>query len=321
MTETTGGTGETGTKIIAAAGEILQTLTPMRLATLHYYTSDAIETQREIATLLDCTPSAITMYLKALANLPVPILTQEGTTYRLTEQGDEIIGALCGRTNISKAGLESINWQEETAMDQVAASLAPLHSSRGPLLFFVLHSLGVRTSVSDQIDLLNAPESIQVASIVADVEDRQAERGESVERQQVRTRLSNLAEAESLTISSQSVTLTEKGQDQARLFERIIRIVEESHANESSTERTEPESDPRNHATQGPSLDEGMIVSFDTDANGPTIVPAYCQQSDGDTVLRLTDSMTIDEFVESAARLRDEYDGDVELELNWTVWP
>lgn len=319
MTETTG----QRTKIIASAGEILQTLTPMRLATLHYYNSDTIETQREIASRLNCTPSAITMYLKTLANLPVPILDQEGTKYRLTDDGDEIIGALCNNSDIFETGLASINWENSDEMAEVEASLDPFHSSRGPLLSFVLHSIGVRNSVGDRIDLLNAPEPIRVSSIVSDVEDRRAERGESVERQQVRTRLKNLADADSISFSSKTVKLTEKGQKQDRLFEQIIRIVEEAHDNESSIEGAEPESQPHNYSNQveqqETALDEGMIVSFDHDSDGPTIVPAYYTESDDAPVLRLTDSMTIDEFVESAARLRQEYDGKVELTLNWTL--
>ncbi len=313
------------TILIVEAGEIIQSLTPMRLATLSLIEDNAIETQLEISEELNCTPSAISQHLTALSNTPISIVSREGSP-TITTEGNKILGIVSETLEVLGTELDNVVWRNKDEMAEVKSCLDPFHSTRGPLLFLVLHSIGIRSSVGEKIDLLNTQEPIRVSPIVTDVKDRQQERGEGVTRDKVRWRLTKLKEAGSITVDSKAVEITDKGHAQARLLERIIQRLEKMYDDEASTEdfksATSDHITPQ-HTHISPPLtdfDEGTVVSFDADSNDPTIMPAYCSGSDAAPVLPLTDTITVGELIEAATRLGRQYDNDKELELNWTLW-
>lgn len=313
------------TILIVEAGEIIQSLTPMRLATLSLIEDDAIETQLEIAEELNCTPSAISQHLTALSNIPIPIVSRDGNA-TVTTEGNKILGIVSETLKVFGTEFDNIVWRNEDKMAEISSCLDPFHSTRGPLLSLVLYSIGVRSSVGEKIDLLNTQEPIRVSPIVTDVRDRQQERGEGVTRDKVRWRLTKLEEASSITVDSKAVELTDKGHAQARLLERIIQRLEKMYHDESSTE--DSKSATSDHITSQQThvsspltdLDEGAVVSFDAASTDPTIMPAYCHGPDSAPVLPLTDTITVGELIEAATRLGQQYDNDKKLELNWTLW-
>lgn len=304
---------ERPTRAIIEAGEIIQGLKPERLATLSFVEDDTIETQREMASALDCSAPTVSNHLTSFASLPIPIVDRDGPF--ITSTGEDILGSVNDLTQALGTDLDDVVWSDTDAQAAVDRCLAPLHSSRGSLLFLVLHSIGVRNSAGETIDLLQSPEPIRISPIVADVTERQQERGETVSREQVRWRLTKLADTASIELDEKTVELTQKGEAQARFFERIIQFVEQEDSDGSSLSVQPGNTRSEQHGI-GPD-DDAVPVNFEVDSEALAFVPEY--YCDDEAVITLRESMTVDEFVDTAARLRDELDGDVALELNWML--
>lgn len=304
---------ERPTKVIIEAGEIIQGLKPERLATLSLVEDDTIETQREIASALGCSAPTVSNHLKSFASLPIPIVDRDGPI--ITSTGEDILGTLNDLTQTLGTDLDTVAWRDSDAQAAVERCLAPFHSSRGSLLFLVLHSIGVRNSAGETIDLLQSPEPVRISPIVSDVTERQQERGETVSREQVRWRLTKLADTASIELDDKTVELTEKGNAQARFFEHIIQFVEQEYSDgatspvQTGTTRSEQ---------HGIRPDENAVpVNFEVESETLAFVPEYYRGDE--SVITLRETMTVDEFVDTAARLRDEHDGETVLELNWML--
>jgi hypothetical protein len=301
---------ERETKSIIEAGEIIQHLTATRLATLAVL--DGHDTQLEMADALGCSSSLVSKHLTTLSNLPTPIVDRPDNT--LTAVGAEVFGGVDSLLRRLGVSLDSIDWQDETEMAEVERCLAPLPAARGPLSFLVFHSIGVNNSVGERIDLLKQ-EPVKLSTIVSDVRARQQRRGETVERKHVRRQLTKLVDAGSITFEDATITLTEEGKAQARFVEQIIQAVGNAHGDDLPA-RGPPTVDEQ-FVTSVPDQDDGIAITVDTASDKMSIVPEY--RLGDKSVVTLSNTITVGEFVEQAVRLREEYDEDTPLDLAWML--
>lgn len=327
---------------IVEAGEILQKLTPARLATLLFVTDDEIETQTEMADSLDISSSTITTYLQTFANLPVP-LTVRGNQYTITSAGDTVIGFLARMTNRLGVDLRDIDWEDETNREQIGELLAPIHTTQTIVPFFILYSIGQRSTVEGRIGIFAPSQSVRVKDIVSDVDYWQEERGKTATRKQVRSILGRFEDFEGIEIDGKEVMLKDKGKEQAKLLEQLIELIEDSQATEASetpSSSTQQDSTPMNTRpatatatdSTGISPQLGLQRFYRQESVGDseelsTIVPAYglsaaTSEREGysqpQAVLPLMPTVTVAELSDQLNRIGREHGDDTQLELVWT---
>jgi Mn-dependent DtxR family transcriptional regulator len=324
---------ETNTRsadIIVEAGEILQKLTPARLATLLFVSNDEIETQSEIADILDVSSSTITTYLQTFAKLSMPLAARENQ-YTITSRGSSVIGFIARMSNRLGEGWRDIDWENEDEREQIGEFLSPLNATQTMTPFFILYSLGQRSTVDGQIGIFAPSQAVPVRDIVSDVEKWQEERGKTATRKQVRSVLGRFEDFGVVEIDGEEVALEEKGKEQAKLLEQLIELIEKPRDTEapSATQQDCPPMDtqPTTATATGDHSPQLGLEEFyegeeiDT-ADNPTIVPAYGVSSPNEQsslVLPLTPTMTAEELDNQTARIRREYGDNAQLELFWTA--
>ncbi len=297
---------------IVSAGKILQSLTPNRLATAFFPDSD-IETQRELASILDCSPTTVSNHLKTLSKLPIPIVVKDGSNYEITPEGRKILALLSETTETFGVDLYNIDWDDESDISAVSECLDPLHTSSSPLIFFVLYSIGCRSSVGTQFNLLYSSKKLKKSDIVADVEQYQ-----TVTSKQVWYRLDQFDTAGSIKFAGQEITLTDKGEEQIRLFEQILKFVKRH--SEISRETTDPPAESSIADISQSAHEEcqtGIVVNLDGDSTAASLNPAYCV--DDEPMLTLSSSMTVEELAQKVGILGQELGADQTLDLQWTL--
>lgn len=321
--------------VIVEGGEMLKRLTPSRLATLLFISDDEIETQTEMADILDISTSTITTHLQKLENLPVSLAVRQ-QQYEITRAGEEVIGLLVRMFNRLEENLHDVDWGDAADRDHIGKLLAPLHKFRSIAPFLVLYSIGYHSTVEGRIGIFAPSQSVRVKDVVADVRSWQEERGETATRKQVRSILSRFEDFGVVEIDGEEVTLEEKGEEQAKLLEQLIELIEDSRATEageSPPSSTQQDSEPMDTqpTTVAATDDIGCQLGFeefyerekevDTDDN-PIIVPAYRVSSpdnEQSSVLPLTPTMTAEELDTQTTSIRREYGDDAQLELFWTT--
>jgi hypothetical protein len=336
--------------IIVEAGEILQKLKPPRLATLLFVTDDEIETQLQMANILDVSSSTITTHLQKLENLPISLVIR-GQEYNITPAGDTVLGYFALMMNRLGENLRDIDWADESDRERIGDLLSPLHNSRTIVPFFVLASIGQRSTVEGRIGVFAPSQPVKVKDIVSDVKHWQEERGETATKKQVRWLLGRFEEAGTIKFTDEDETevkLEEEGIEHAKLLEQVIELIEDDRkdSEESSRETsssftqqdipsTRPETTeqaPDAGRSVGPQLglegfyeDKQKIVS----AENPTIVPAYGvssltdderrSQSQSSPVLAFAPSTTVGDLRHQLDQIGREYGDDAPLSLVWTT--
>ncbi len=296
---------------IIKAGEITQSFKPKRLASLAFVEDNTLETQREIATALDCSPPTVSNHLKMYAELPIPIINRSGPS--ITPAGHQLIGYLNDYMAELGTDFDTIDWKNPDDLATINECLVPLHNSRGPLLSLVIYSIGVRNSAGKTLDLLHAPEPVRISPVVNDVKNIQQKRGETASREQIRWRLTNLENAGCITVSDKTISITDKGEAQVRLFEHILGLLEHDSEDGDPYIESQP-----NHAASSNSIsiDDGIPINFEVKSNA-SFVPEY--QLADNVSIALKETMTVDEFVEIAAQLRRQYHGNEQMQLRWLI--
>lgn len=273
---------------------------------------DTVETQREIATVLGCSPPTVSNHLKIFSELPIPMVDRPGPS--ITQAGHQILGHLNEYMAELGTDLDDIDWSHPDDMDKIDECLDPLHTSRGPLLSLVIYSIGVRNSAGETLNLLHAPEPVRISPVVADVKERQQRRGETVSRDQIRWRLTNLEKGGCITIDDKTILITEKGEAQARFLKRLVELLEPGNGSEQSYSESNSN---KLTSSSDISSDGEMPVNFEIKSDAVSFVPEY--QLEDNATFALKKSMSVDEFVEVAAQLRQQYQGDEQMQLNWIL--
>ncbi len=334
------------TDALAQAGETLQTLTPRTLATLLIVVDEDPQTQGDIAEMIGSARSTVSKYLLSLEELPLPLVLKGRQRYAGTDAGRTVVGLFDGMTERLGVDLETIDWQTDTEVEQIADCLTPLCDSRSPTPIFVLEALRARGGV---VDLLGTPRPVSVEVVVDDVARRHNERGERTTTEQVRTILRRFEDADAIEFDGEDCTLIDKGQEHACLLHRIVKLLEEQaerqdeHDGQRGSDQSEDgiQTEPQSStATTGTSrvanqvdprqFTGGSTLSTATssdDQTMPSIIPAYWLITDTERENTATQpvpglpltTMTTEELVERATHLHEEYGTDGTLVPYWTL--
>lgn len=333
---------------LVSAGEILQTLKPAAFAAVLCVGDDEYRNQGEIATAIDSNQSTVSAYLTALSDLPMPLVEKQGHPYVVTEAGQTVVDLIIDMASSLGIDLHSITWADSEQKEAVEELFAPLYDSRSALPFLILWVLGIR---SGTVDPRQGTPPVAFETLIKDVERVQQERGQSVSTPQVRRTLTDrFVPTGVVEIDDDDSTLTKKGEEQARLVDRLAEHVDK-YTESIASETTKAPNGARGNTELSPGDETGTMLAQqaipqpfqasvtqpatgipdNTRQNVPGLIPAFCLAPSEETatedadspvspipVLQLT-SMTAEDLVEAATQIISEYDSDVRLELYWTL--
>lgn len=327
-----GDTPNRSTSVLEDAGEILRKLTPPTLATLLVVSEDSTCTQVDMADTIGVSRSSISKYLQTLSNLPLTLVTKRrNSRYTVTDDGKKVITLINEMVSSFDIDLHTLDWESDTAQEQVGACLAPLHGSRSDRTFFVLDALRVR---SGSVNPYATPSRVWIEDVVHDVNTRSG----NATTERVRQTLRRYVEAASIEFDDEYIILTDKGQDQAQVLDQLANQIEKQKEEEDASripsmdsiekpETGDLSGQMRRHGFHGGGQRAVVDPSASVSHKLPTIVPAYCLSSAAheDThtqsplpVLPLA-AMTIKELTDAVDRLSHEYNEDMRVEPYWTL--
>lgn len=331
---------------LVTAGEMMQKLTPIRLATLSYLSSNDIDTQNEIADALGVSPTTITTHLQLLSDFPRP-LTVRKRRYEITSAGDAMIELYSSMLRRFGEGLDIDDLSDADKREEIGEYLSPIHETRSIAPFLVLYSLGQYSADSGAPDNSASDTTIQLRRVLDDVKRWEEERGKTANRKQVRRILQRFEEFDVVDLAGDRITLLEKGKEHMRLLENVLELLERGVVNEDETlstasqqttgdqltrsdtggieESPMPSQGDQRNETQGVHRNESQREPQKegvSDSALPAIVPAYRVVVDDDLqssapVLPLTSTTRVEDIADEIERIGQEY-GNAQLELVWT---
>lgn len=244
------------TSVLVGAGDIMRTLSLSRLTTFYYVYNNEDYTQQEIADILGYTRSPISTHLTTMAeDLPLALVTKQGRRYTVTEAGKTVLSHVRKMLSGRGVDLHSVDWTDETDTEEIAAQLTPFDDARSTAPFLLLYSIGVRGTMGSRIEPFGTPQSVHRGDAMHDVEMRLEERGESITRPQMQNLLLRFDDANTVEYDSPKVVLTEKGHEQADLFEQFVQLLESQHEPDDDQESSEKSHPPQSSLTDAFSSD------------------------------------------------------------------
>ncbi|WP_152420335.1 winged helix-turn-helix domain-containing protein [Halococcus thailandensis] len=330
---------------LVTAGEMMQKLTPIRLATLSYLSGNDIDTQNEIADALGVSPTTITTHLQLLSDFPRP-LTVRKRRYEITSDGDAVIELYNSMLQRFGEGLDIDDLSDADKREKIGEHLSPIHETRSIAPFLVLYSLGQYSADNEVSGNSTSDTAIQLKRILDDVKRWEEERGKTASRKQVRRILQRFEEFDVVNLAGDRITLLEKGKEHIRLLESVLELLERGDVNEAETlstasqqttgeqltrsdtggveESPMPSQREQRNETQGVRRNESqkeLQKEGVSDSALPAIVPAYrvvADDSQSSTpILPLTSTTRVEDIADEIERIGQEY-GNARLELVWT---
>lgn len=338
------------TRMLVAAGKILQALNSSKLGLLLVVYGDDIQTQSELSNVLGRSQATISTYLQRLETLSPPLVGKQGKYYAVTSTGEKVIGLINSMTRREGPDLQTINWTDEADRNSIDTFLTPLYDSQVMRPFFVLESLYDRSDING---LIGTPQSVRFDDIVRDVGRRQDDIGENATTKQIRRTVKRrFDDTGTAHFEEGQVTLTKKGHLHAWILNELIQFLkkrEEIDENETGdvatkddettenlvdddTNRTSPSDSSRR--TNVPSSVPQQLVPDERHGSGqssnerPTVIPVYSlrptnasnnEELDSFPILPLTDMTTLEELSTRTNQLANKYDDDTKLVLNWML--
>ena len=327
---------------LVTAGEIMQKLTPIRLATLSYLSNNDIETQNEMADILGISSTSITTHLQLLADLPRP-LTIRKRRYETTPDGDAMITLYSSMLRRFDDDFDVDDLSDENGREKVGEYLSPIHETRSIAPFLVLYSVGQHSTDDETPDNFASDATTQLKRVLDDVKVWEEERGKTASRKQLRRILKRFDKFDVVDLAGDWITLLEKGEEHMRLLEGVLELVEAEPTSTPTQQATadrltrtdtggvsEPpmssQKEHRKEANRNRRKREQQIESVN-DSALPAIVPAYRVVADDEVddprsqssapVLPLTSTTRVEDIADEIERIGQEY-GNARLELVWT---
>jgi biotin operon repressor len=352
------GSDDRSARSYAEASEILRAVNPPTIATLLFLVDDTVYTQKEIADGIGYSRTTVSQSQQSLEALPLSLATKQGSRYKITSDGETILGYYIGMARQLDVDLDTVDWQSDNAHEQVKTVLTPLYDSRSTMPFFVLESIGTR-AVGGQITRLATPQRVSIEDVIQDVTVRQRERDERATSKQIRQVVRRFNDRGAVEFDGDYIDLKEKGQEHAYLLEQVVQLIEDQAS--PATDETEgsgtvvsgidsqadtthvdqPGVGGRNsqstnianqvqpHGFHGerPSVDDRQETRERESA-----VPVYCLRPTVEEGKNSTSSseehptpvvpftaLTVGELIERAQQLAQEYDMDTQLEPYWMI--
>jgi DNA-binding MarR family transcriptional regulator len=313
---------------LVTAGEMMQKLTPIRLATLSYLSNNDIETQNEIADALGVSPTTVTTHLQLLSDLPRP-LTIRKRRYEITSDGDAVIKLYDSMFRRLDDDFDIDDLTDEAGRETVGDHLAPIHETRSIAPFLVLYSVGHHSTDEEIPDDLASGATAHLERVLDDVKDWEEDRGKTASRKQVRRILQRFEEFDVVEFAGDWITILGKGEEHIRLLEEVLHLLEGADSGESEPPSAVSQQVTADQVTRsdtggtGESPMPSQSEQRDEDAADsplPAIVPAYRVVTDDKSpamVLPLTSTTNVEDMSEQIEYVRQEY-GNARLEFVWT---
>lgn len=264
-----------GTKTIEEVGEILKSLNPTSIAVLLFVMDDTIEKQVDMAAKLSCTSAPVSLSLQSLSQKSNPLVTKN-RTYQITRTGQEVVARLDEMMLDLNINLCDIDWSSGTDKEEVDKVLRPLHNSRSMLPFHVLDSINDHTGSGGNAQI------IAVDDIVDDVRERTVGNEGSVSRRQVLHAINRFETDGAIDMDSNRVTVREKGNQQAWLYNRLFDFLSDDGTKEMN-------------------------------------IPVSAQEGTDEKSFQIPSRITIGELSDHVQRLEEQYGRDEVLELHWSL--
>lgn len=325
---------------LVTAGEMMQKLTPIRLATLSHLANDDMKAQNEIADALGVSPTTITTHLQLLSDLPRP-LTIRKRRYEITSDGDAVIELYSSILRRFDEDFDLDDLSDEDRREKAGEYFSPLHKTRSIAPFLVLYSVGQHSMYRESPDNLPSGATAQFKTVLDDVKRWEEERGKTTSRKQVREILNRFGEFDVVDLAGDWITLLDKGEEHIRLLEGVLELLGADHVAESETSSVpsqQPTSDRLTRSDTG-GISNSSVRSSDHRETGrrrqsqsedaidsalPAIVPAYqvvsndedAQSQSSAPVFPLT-STSVEDMAEKIERISQEH-GNARLKLVWT---
>lgn len=338
------------TRMLVAAGKILQALNSSKLGLLLVVYKNDIQTQEELSDMLGRSQATISTYLQRLETLSPPLVGKQGKSYAVTNTGEKVISLINSVARREGPDLQTIDWTDKADRNSVDTFLTPLHDSQIMRPFFVLESLYDRSDING---LIGTPQSVRFDDIVRDVGKRQDDIDENATTKQIRRTVKRRFDnTGTVRFKEGQVTLTKKGHLHAWILNELIQFLKKrEEIDEDETESVTTEDDETtknvvdidtNHTspsdsswrTDVPSSVPQQLVPGGRHGSGqlsnerPTIIPVYFLQPtnasnneelDSFPILPLTEMMTLEELTTRANQLANKYDDDAKLVLDWML--
>lgn len=327
---------------LVTTGEIIQKLTPIRLATLSCLTNDGIKTQKKMADVLGVSSTTITTHLQLLSDFPRP-LTIRKRSYEITSAGDAVMALYSSTLRRLDEGFDINDLSDEDGREKVGEHLSPLHETRSIAPFLVLYLVGQHsTTDGETADDFASGATVQLERILDEVKGWQEERGKTASRKQVRRILQRFEEFDVVDLAGDWITLLDKGEEHIRLLEGVLGVLNREYVDESETpsvvsqqatadrltrsdtggvdgspmpsQREQRETERKKESQSEPQKEDV------TDSALPAIVPAYRVVTDGEgdgPILPLISTTRVEDVADQIERVSQKY-GDARLELVWT---
>lgn len=254
------------TPILVAASEVLRAITPTTLASLVLLDNGTATTQTEIADAINRDQSTVSSCFQSLKieHVDVSLVEKSGRSYELSDLG-KIVVDLVTDTRQLGTELDTVDWGSESDKEQIVARLTPLHGSRSVVPFLLLDSLASRSEMGGSPDALQA---VKLDKIALDVENRLQKIDRTTSKQKLRQITERFVERNAVTSDDGRLSLTEKGQRQAELLNKVAEAV---------SKRTETS---QNDNFNSPTVDEialqmrrgRLATSYSLENNDPELV-------------------------------------------------
>ena len=322
---------------LVTAGEMMQKLTPIRLATLSYLSNNDIETQTEIADALGVSPTTITTHLQLLSDLPHP-LTIRKRRYEITSDGDAVVELYDSMFRRLDEDFDVDDLLNEDGREKVGEHLSPIHETRSIAPFLVLYSVGQHSTDEETPDNLASGATTQLKRVLDDVKGWEEERGKTASRKQVRRILQRFEEFGVVDFAGDWITLLEKGEEHIWLLEGVFHLLGEDDFDDSETPSAASQQATGDRLTRSDTggtgetggspmpSQSGQRNEDVADSALPAIVPAYrvisadedkeSRSQSSAPVLPLT-STTVEDIADQIERIGQKH-GNARLEFVWT---
>jgi hypothetical protein len=214
------------THILVETGEFLQALLkPSTITVLLAAIETKPQTPADLEPNVWCTPGTVAEDFHTITTFSLPLVrkTAPDEPYAFTKIIINIGGLLNQVSDNLGDMFTDLDYTDPQTKAQIATVLTPLSTIERPLPWFILDAL---REVSGTNGFDDTPDPIALNDIVAEITQRQHQRGEDVAPGEVDQILTHFADTDLLFFDGDECTLTEKGNLYVILFHAIAEMFE-----------------------------------------------------------------------------------------------
>lgn len=254
------------TPILLTTSKVLRAITPTSLASLMLLESGQATTQTAIADAIGRDQSTISSCFQSLRldDSSVSLVEKVGSSYTLTPFGERVLDYVSNPQHLG-IELETVELESETGKERIASHLAPLYGSRSVIPFLLLTSLAARHDIRRT---RKTSQAVPLAKVLLDVDNRLQKINRTTSQRKLRQITERFVEREAITADDDHLRLTEKGQRQAELLNRVAKVV----SSQTGTDQTGRSDSPTVDDIAVQMRRRRLATSYSLENNDPELV-------------------------------------------------